>query len=386
MAEYGITPKQAANQEAVKKFVTDPFGMVSAPAAQQARKKAYEAEVSDLQKKGWSPEDITKQTWANHRTYLSSQETPAPFDLEVQMPQVNIGKGGAITNPMQAPLTAAGLDAESFANMGKPVSLLRTPVGGATPIAAPVEAAPQEKVVQDGTIPTKGMSTRIGGQNFAGKGYDTPTEFGISQNVGRPNEKALSPDAKGNYDWDKIRGIDNITLRASAMNLTPEKQAEVDKAKLQNEYDTLSKKYGVDAGYMRGLEKRLGIGDQMTEAQKAANALERDKMKQTLDIAEADRTAKEEDKVMQIALALSPTFKTKDVNDLEEKVTETKDLSLYEAMLKDGTVKGKAGERLAKAIEMVKSKQRKVLKPGDVVDGLRYKGGDPKKEGNWEKE
>lgn len=136
---------------------------------------------------------------------------------------------------------------------------------------------------------------------------------------------------------------------------------------------------------IKAMERFLGIGDQMTEAQKAANALERDKMKQTLDIAEADRTAKEEDKVMQIALALSPTFKTKDVNDLEEKVTETKDLSLYEAMLKDGTLKGKAGERLAKAIEMVKNKQRKVLKPGDVVDGLRYKGGDSKKEGNWEK-
>lgn len=136
---------------------------------------------------------------------------------------------------------------------------------------------------------------------------------------------------------------------------------------------------------IKAMERRLGIGNQMTEAQKAANTLERDKMKQTLDLAEADRSMKEEDKVMQIALALSPTFKTKDVNDIEEKITETKDMSLYEAMLKDGTIKGKAGERLAKAIEMVKSKQRKVLKPGDVVDGLRYKGGDSKKEGNWEK-
>jgi hypothetical protein len=136
---------------------------------------------------------------------------------------------------------------------------------------------------------------------------------------------------------------------------------------------------------IKAMERRLGIGNQMTEAQKAANTLERDKMKQTLDLAEADRSMKEEDKVMQIALALSPTFKTKDVNDMEEKITETKDLSIYEAMLKDGSIKGKAGDRLAKALEIVKSKQRKVLKPGDVVDGLRYKGGDSKKEGNWEK-
>jgi hypothetical protein len=134
-----------------------------------------------------------------------------------------------------------------------------------------------------------------------------------------------------------------------------------------------------------GAMERAKLGMGMTEAQKEANILERDKMKQTLDLAEADRSMKEEDKVMQIALALSPTFKTKDLNDMEEKITETKDLSIYEAMLNDGSIKGKAAERLAKALEIVKGKQRKVLKPGDVVDGLRYKGGDSKKEGNWEK-
>lgn len=134
-----------------------------------------------------------------------------------------------------------------------------------------------------------------------------------------------------------------------------------------------------------GAMERAKLGMGMTEAQKEANILERDKMKQTLDLAEADRSMKEEDKVMQIALALSPTFKTKDLNDMEEKITETKDLSIYEAMLNDGSIKGKAAERLAKALEIVKGKQRKVLKPGDVVDGFRYKGGDSKKEGNWEK-
>jgi len=304
-------------------------------------------------------------------TFTPEEQAKADATYQKAFPVVSAADKGIAAADVEARVAAekAGTPMPKTPSVFEPQSKTAMPAG----ISPAVE----------GTIPTAGKYTQMGEQNFAK--YDTPTEFGIIQNAG-PNEKALTPDAKGNFDWKKIRGMDNVTLTASAMNLTPEKQAEVDRKRLMSEYEGLTKKYGVGVPTLRAYEKRLGIGNQMTEAQRAANVLERDKMKQALDLAEADRNMKEEDKIMQIALALSPTFKTKDVNDMEEKITETKDLSIYEAMLKDGSIKGKAGERLAKALEMVKSKQRKVLKPGDVIDGLRYKGGDPKKEGNWEKE
>jgi len=304
-------------------------------------------------------------------TFTPEEQAKADATYQKAFPVVSAADKGIAAADVEARVAAekAGTPMPKTPSVFEPQSKTAMPAG----ISPAVE----------GTIPTAGKYTQMGEQNFAK--YDTPTEFGIIQNAG-PNEKALTPDAKGNFDWKKIRGMDNVTLTASAMNLTPEKQAEVDRKRLMSEYEGLTKKYGVGVPTLRAYEKRLGIGNQMTEAQRAANVLERDKMKQALDLAEADRNMKEEDKIMQIALALSPTVKTKDVNDMEEKITETKDLSIYEAMLKDGSIKGKAGERLAKALEMVKSKQRKVLKPGDVIDGLRYKGGDPKKEGNWEKE
>lgn len=189
-------------------------------------------------------------------TFTPEEQAKADATYQKAFPVVSAADKGIAAADVEARVAAekAGTPMPKTPSVFEPQSKTAMPAG----ISPAVE----------GTIPTAGKYTQMGEQNFAK--YDTPTEFGIIQNAG-PNEKALTPDAKGNFDWKKIRGMDNVTLTASAMNLTPEKQAEVDRKRLMSEYEGLTKKYGVGVPTLRAYEKRLGIGeDGMTAAQKAS--------------------------------------------------------------------------------------------------------------------